>query len=140
MVSLEEKQEITFVISVSAHELLMAYNHPESTDGLKEMIFSGVKQADAPDERLTIKFVFKEQADQLLRILQQANGIEEKRDIISIPSESKSNVSYMIEFKSGVPVSCTCPAFQYHPETMCKHMGKAIVKKAAQVRTDEAHN
>ena len=135
MVNVEEKQFVSYELTASAHDLMRAYGKLEEYGALQHAIFGGLQGAAAPDTIVTIGFIHQEQAQECADLIREALGesTEEKYDnVVAINSFTTPNVTYLVGFKGGMPIDCTCPAFQHHPEKMCKHMGAAIVKQVTQ--------
>lgn len=133
-----EQKKTFYHVELTGDELARSYLSAEE-DGLKRSLFAAIRQADSPEDTVSLIFEELEHAQAFAERLgfEQVNPEKPKRDVEIVKSETHENVRYIVEFEKAVPVTCTCMDHQVR-HTFCKHMGKAIVQRQEKALAEAA--
>lgn len=133
-----EQKKTFYHVELTGDELARSYLNAEE-DGLKRSLFNALRQADSPEDTVSLIFEELQHAQQFTERLgfEALEPEKPKRDVEIVRSETHENVRYIVEFEQAAPVSCTCMDHQVR-KTFCKHMGKAVVQRQERALAEAA--
>lgn len=121
MVTVETRVITQYVVSGTVAELLAGFKDLEQP--IRERLFVAVQGAGLSD---TVELPCESEVQ--ARAVQNAiNGTTVEK--VAVRSETQWSTFYTVTIKDGIVADCTCPAKQYHPDAVCKHMRNVALSR-----------
>ena len=111
------------VLHGTVRDLMRVY--PFASADTQDKMFDLIRGASNPDQEIRLQVRDQAQADEIMRFSRFA---EAPLGSVQVTSRSRPGLSHTIYYKGGVPIACSCEAFQFSHTETCRHMKEATLR------------